>query len=326
MGDKEFIINPFLTMRLEVGKTTIYVKGEPFSQCKYLFIIDPENTVKEKINSIDDAQAMMGGQLEEEIKPEDLGITPEEEFWGHCSNLQAWAEYGYDTRLLHSNLSFPLVKRLTEVGDPQARRVFKEEIVKRYYEGNENVRTFLRSEGYLEYISRDELWSPIKSDTEVLKELERRSPKKLILFSNFELKDYEIITLDLSFKEIKEVPRSLVKLTYLEDLELHGPEGSTIPEWIGELNSLKRLDLTYETASVIPESIGDLGNLEYLRIYSPHLKVIPESIGNLKTLRKLKISGEALENIPEGIGGLESLEELHINRTSIRTLPDSIGN
>jgi hypothetical protein len=269
---------------------------------------------------------MMGYQLEEEIKPEDLGITPEEEFWGHCSNLQAWAEYGYDTRLLHSNLSFPLLKRLTEVGDPKARRVFKEEIVKRYYEGNRWVREFLWHKGYLEYVSRDELWSPIKSDTEVLKELERRSPKKLILFSNFELKNYEIITLDLSFKEIKVLPKSLMKLTHLEDLEIEGPEGSTVPEWIGEMTSLKRLGLTYTTATKIPESIGDLENLLYLSLHSPLLKYIPDSIGNLKNLKVLWISGEALEVIPEGIGGLESLEELHINRTSIRTLPDSIGN
>ena len=58
-------------------------------------------------------------------------IDPKTEFWGHCSNLQVWVENNYDTRLIHRNLSFPLLKKLTEVGDPTARRHFKEEIAKR---------------------------------------------------------------------------------------------------------------------------------------------------------------------------------------------------
>ncbi len=52
-------------------------------------------------------------------------ILPIKEFWGHCSNLQAWAEYGYDTRLLHPNLAFPLLEKLATVGDPIAKKVFK---------------------------------------------------------------------------------------------------------------------------------------------------------------------------------------------------------
>ncbi|GAH27524.1 unnamed protein product, partial [marine sediment metagenome] len=58
-------------------------------------------------------------------------ITPEQEFWAHCSNLQTWAEHHYDTRLLHSNISFPLLRRLTEAGDPVAKQFFKDEIAER---------------------------------------------------------------------------------------------------------------------------------------------------------------------------------------------------
>ena len=37
-----------------------------------------------------------------------VDITPKQEFWAHCSNLQTWNENYYDTRLIHTNLAFPL--------------------------------------------------------------------------------------------------------------------------------------------------------------------------------------------------------------------------
>jgi len=39
-------------------------------------------------------------------------IKPREEFWGHCSNLQAWIEFDYHPELLHSSLTIPILKRL----------------------------------------------------------------------------------------------------------------------------------------------------------------------------------------------------------------------
>ena len=62
-------------------------------------------------------------------------ISSEEEFWAHASNLQVWVESNYDTRLLHNNLAFPLLKELVELGDLVAAKVFKEEIVKRFSSG-----------------------------------------------------------------------------------------------------------------------------------------------------------------------------------------------
>ena len=47
-------------------------------------------------------------------------IDPETEFMGHCSNLQAWYEYDYDLRILHSSLSIPLLKKLAFLGDKKA--------------------------------------------------------------------------------------------------------------------------------------------------------------------------------------------------------------
>jgi hypothetical protein len=74
-------------------------------------------------------------------------------------NLQAWYENNYDTRLLRANIAFPLLKRLTEVGDPIAKRVFREEVAKRYASGFPSVVKYLEIQGYLEYLTKDEIAS-----------------------------------------------------------------------------------------------------------------------------------------------------------------------
>ena len=86
-------------------------------------------------------------------------ISIETEFWAHSSNLQAWVENFYDTRLLHSNLAFPLLRELYKLGDTRAKKVFKEEIAKRLTCGYEPIITYLLEEGYLDYLSQEEIES-----------------------------------------------------------------------------------------------------------------------------------------------------------------------
>ncbi len=182
---KEFIINDFLKLKLENGKNIIYVNDRKVITCKYL-LLNPtlENNEKEDGNNknitIDDQLENLDHSLElnEENKIE---IPPEAEFWAHSSNLQAWYENDYDTHVLHTNLAFPLLKRLTEAGDDLAKKVFKEEIKKRFRSGNLNVMTFLIKEGFLDRDILDideyeELQEEL--DYETHKELQRRLREK----------------------------------------------------------------------------------------------------------------------------------------------------
>ncbi|KKL56241.1 hypothetical protein LCGC14_2247380 [marine sediment metagenome] len=157
LENNEFKINKFITIKQENDKVNIYVNNKKFSQCKYLLINIPINQIQEfdEINSIDEAAELLDHALE----GDEQQISIETEFWGHSSNLQAWAENNYDTRLLHSNLAFPLLKELYELGDLQAKKVFKEEIAKRLTCGYEPIITYLLEEGYLDYLSQDEIES-----------------------------------------------------------------------------------------------------------------------------------------------------------------------
>jgi hypothetical protein len=182
---KEFRVNDYITLKLEEElidgeesltelKTNIYVKGEKFRQCSFLLINIPvdETTPLSEIESIDEAEERLdtsmeeGSEVFEEIydgnrftgyKFVGYRIPPETEFWGHCSNLQVWVEYNYDTRILHRYLAFPLLRKLANVGEPVAKRVFKEEIAKRFAMCHVSVIHFLLFGDYLDNLSEEEL-------------------------------------------------------------------------------------------------------------------------------------------------------------------------
>jgi len=154
----EFRINNFLSLRLEDRTTNIYVNGVLFRQCKYIMLNIPIENIEsfDEIDSIDEAADILGWTAEGQERV-NYEIDPETEFWGHCSNLQAWFENDYDTRLLHSNLAFSLLKRLVDVGDPLAKKVFKEEIANRFESGYPTTITYIVEEKLLHYLSREEL-------------------------------------------------------------------------------------------------------------------------------------------------------------------------
>ena len=148
---KEFQINEFLSLKLENDETIIYVAGKSFMSCKYLLFNIRKNNFNEydDIESIDEAVKFFHHKNNEN----NVLLNPKTEFWGHCSNLQAWAEHNYDTRLLDMRLAFPLLKKLTDSGEPIAKKVFKEEIAKRLLERIPSIEKFLISEGYMNYLS-----------------------------------------------------------------------------------------------------------------------------------------------------------------------------
>ncbi len=154
----KYKINKFLDLRFENGKTNIYVNNELFRHCKYILlnISNGNSQYFTEINSIDDAVGILNGSFEF-LEGEFEIITPEMEFWAHCSNIQAWYENNYNTYLIHSNLAFPLLKELAKAGDLTARKIFKEEVAKRFESNNITVIQFLLFSGYLNNLNKHEL-------------------------------------------------------------------------------------------------------------------------------------------------------------------------
>lgn len=149
-------INNYITLKLIEGQTKIYIEEKEFLICKGIILNIPKDDVFEKDEmSMDDLQDKFMYLEEKDISS--FGIIPETEFLVHCSNLQVWVENNYNADLLESRLAFPLLKRLTEAGDIEAKKAFKEEIARRYGDGSYNTQQFLSDEGYLEYLSLEEI-------------------------------------------------------------------------------------------------------------------------------------------------------------------------
>jgi len=144
---KKLVINDHVDVVLEDnGRTHVYIDGKQFIQCMRLVLTIPLETPQTDIASIDDAADKFGTVHEGrglEAGVHDITIDPETEFFGHCSNIQAWAEHDYDTRLLHSNISFPLLKELAKAGDAKASRVLAADIEARLWEGTATTRAIV---------------------------------------------------------------------------------------------------------------------------------------------------------------------------------------
>ena len=334
---KEFVVNDFIKVLLINNKTLLEVGGDPFLQCKYLLINIPQEKLIEfnQINSIDEAAALLDHSLEtSEIHFE---ISPEEEFWAHCSNLQAWAEHKYDTRLLHSNLAFSLLRTLAYLGDKLALRVYKEEAFQRFKEGSDKIRKLIITEDFFEDYTEEErelLIRSVCSEADLLFKLEKeirvkerigeglsiRIGSRIDAWS-FSLEGDRIVGLHFACESI---PSCLRQFKDLEYLSININSGS-LPSWIGELNSLKILDLSSCNLKVLPDSISLLTNLEELDLSHNHLERLPISIGYLSNLVKLDLNSNKIVEVPKTIGNLARLEYLDLGSNLLLDLPSEIS-
>lgn len=284
---KEFFINQFLSLRLEHDQTMIYVGGKLSIQCKFLLLDIPVAEIGSlnDISSIDDASDVLDHSLEKE--PYKFEIPPEVEFWGHCSNMQVWYENDYDTRLLDRWLAFPLLKELTEAGDPVAKKVFKEEIAKRYVSGHPSVVGFLNYEGYLNYLSSDEIG-------EIIDELKSKE-------ENIEYVTYK---------------RRICIFVLNNRLNLRncGIEDISNIEGLNSLKNLKELDLSYNQISEI-KGLENLVSLEFLGLINNRISEI-KGLEKLKNLRTLFLHDNQITEI-KGLGTLQNLESLALENNKI---------
>lgn len=147
----EFVVNEYIALKLENNKTIMYVNGEECDLCCGVLV-----------NVAGDYPRLSGGNQDSVDFVIDSGkykstsnveirkkVTPEEEFWAFCSNLQVWVENDYNTDLLHYDASIPLLDKLVQAGDPLAKEAFKREILRRLRYGTYLAVSFLKFEGYL---------------------------------------------------------------------------------------------------------------------------------------------------------------------------------
>jgi len=337
----EFKINQYISLKLEDGRkgkeTVIYVDGKRFNQCKFLLLDIPVDKIKlfDEIESVDEASERLDRSLEKGSKLKGPFIPPEIEFWGHCSNLQVWFENDYNTRLIHSNLAFPLLEKLTEVGDPSAKKVFKEEIAKRFLSGHLPVMEYLRYQGYMDYLNEEEteylLDEALKITDPQVKEfihkyyqsfalscIRRQFPGDNTVTPLIDKKKIIGLWIIGSIRPIKEIKmiNHLDKLTDLKQLEIVNLKIKEI-NGLENLTQLEELDLSSNEISEI-KGLETLINLKKLDLSDNNIEHI-QGLENLPQLEEL----ELIYNKIISIGGLESqknLKSLSLRRNQINEI------
>lgn len=326
MNVVKFSVGKHITLKLEDEGTVIYVNGRRFLQCKRLLLrLTPKKNNLNNIVSIDDAERVLRSSKEGNGSVK-FKITPEQEFWGHSSNLQAWYEHHYDTVLLHSNLAFPLLRKLYEIGDRYARKVFKEEIAKRLEENYAPINEMFIEENYLSFLSNEELESICPKEFKVDKLI--LANRKLVnippLINTLPIKGLKFLNLINNYFTI--LPSFVAKHKTLETLLLEQNQLRALPESLCNLTRLKSLDLSNNQLKILPNNIGKLESLEILNLYGNNLVTIPDSIGSLTSLRKLALTSNKLQRLPESIGRLINLEQLSLRSNELSSLPSTLVN
>lgn len=218
-------------------------------------------------------------------------------------------ENSYDTRLLHRNIAFPLLKKLTEVGDPQARKVFKEEIAQRLTSGFESVVLYLLTEGYVQYLSLEELES-LSLDLNIKKtEMIERSIIKVLKTSGTEhdLKEHLFKFLSLLNKDI---------VGKMEFVEYNG-EKFFVNDGVLNIHLTKDERKKIEKITDI-KGLNTLSELKELHINNQKIKKI-HGLNRLKNLEILWLRGNEITGI-EGLEKLVNLKELALNVNSIQEI------
>jgi len=333
---KEFKVNKYITLKLEGEKrktTNIYVNGKLFRQCRYLLLDIPINNINnfEEIESIDDVADFLDNSLEPEF---DLHhklyykdrIPPDVEFWGHCSNLQVWNEYDYDTRILHSNLAFPLLKKLAEVGDIKADKVFREEIALRIKNGSKDTIRFLINNKFQNYLSKEELFESLLDDINfyALKEIEHYQEFDWVfgqfkrpqdIYPNVGIQNKKIVELSLNNMGLSKIPSSIRNLKSLTGLHISENCLTEIPKWVYKLTALQFLDLSYNRLMSLPRGIQNLKSLQKLWLGYNEITSLPDLMNDLRELDFIDLIHNKLSNLE-----MEKIKQMKKENKKIKIL------
>ncbi len=358
---KEFHANKFITLKFITPFTFIYIAGKRFKQCKRIIIEFKNNSAKifNDVESIDEAiedykHFFINSEAYEEkngelrLKEESSRtrlITPIDEFWAHCSNLQVWVENNYKTNLIHSNLAFSLLKELVKVGDLKAKEVFLEQILKRLSNGYKPVIDYLFEEGYLNSLNSENLLLNLieMKEAECLLELEEKLDiefkyvpemsrglkgvwyPRIRKIRKFTTENKHVVGINLYKCELKEIPKQTLKLNRLKVLKLNYNAIMYFADNLNDLKTLEKLSIQNNMVKEIPINIEVLTKLRSLNLNGNEIMKLPESIGNLRCLESLLLKNNRIDELPESIGNLKCLKKLKISCNPLNKLPESLG-
>ncbi|MFX1503431.1 MAG: rhomboid family intramembrane serine protease [Promethearchaeota archaeon] len=140
-------INDYITLSSEQNKITVFIQEEKFQEFEYSFINGILNKCKNQLKKINNQCDYIVTKFGKDSFNRD--------FNNFVNILKFWIRKNYDTEILPYTISFPLLKKLVEIGDIKAKKVFINEILKNLWEGDPLVVKYLFSEKFYDFVALD---------------------------------------------------------------------------------------------------------------------------------------------------------------------------
>jgi len=130
--------------------------------------------------------------------------------------------------------------------------------------------------------------------------------------------------LDLSHKDLTELPPEIGNLTNLTTLYLASNQLTALPPEILQLTNLTSLYFQNNRLTALPPEIGHLTNLTSLDLDSNQLTALPPEIAQLTNLTSLDLRSNQLTALPPEILQLTNLKSLYFQNNRLTALPPEI--
>ncbi len=333
VSPEECRISEHITLKLEGGTTNLYIDGKLVNYCKRLVInttldglpVEPD----EKWDSVDDmarghGTIYKGAGYEREVQ--DCKIDPQTEFDAHCSAIHAWYALDYNSRAIHSNLAFPLLKALVDAGDVVAKTVFLNEIVDRIETGSPSTIQVLVETQMFDYVPR-ERWNYLVAP---LLERTREGLGWNAAVYYLLLHDYFRGYAPDELAPVQRVYGPVVvhgKEIFVENggLDLHHLGIEDLEEVQGLRGMLiEGIDLSENGITALPPWLFDNDRLVTLKLRENSLEQIPASLEKCIALKELDLRENALTSIPGCLAGLPALESLDLSMCRIAEVTEVV--
>ncbi len=130
--------------------------------------------------------------------------------------------------------------------------------------------------------------------------------------------------MDLQFNQLKHIPKAIIKIKTLKDVNLSNNKISSFHH-LSKLPNLRSLWLRNNQISNLNKSVNDMSQLVNLYLENNQLEALPSDLSGLKSLKVLHLSFNAFQELPESLQTIPSVMRLHIDHCKIDTIPNTFN-
>ena len=164
-------------------------------------------------------------------------------------------------------------------------------------------------------------WNPIKEVSE--KVYKMVTDNRLYLDSGVKVSREPLTSVKEWLASVRKI-YPIDELRNLTILDLTDKELDEIPDCISELKNLKKLYLGYNKFSEIPQCVFKLENLKYLGCSGNKLSQIPLNISKLTKLEYLGLRNNKIKEIPDEICEMSSLKVIQLLLNPIKEVSEKV--